>query len=163
ASWSAASWSPTTTRQARSRSTTRSWRPGSPICGPWSPTTSPTPTPSWPPGRPFTSCPAPEWSSAGGGTGAPPRPIRRPGRGARGRGRRAGRAAEAVGNTEDMKEWADRLDDYRQSRHDRRMELLALPADLIPVALRLGLGCAAVLGLIGVALAAADKDSSEIV
>lgn len=72
------------------------------------------------------------------------------------------RAAEAAGNYEAAGEWEERLHRFRTERHKRRMDLLTAPQD---VAKSAAIGAAGGIGgliAIGVALAIATKDPSDV-
>ncbi|MGW9040686.1 FtsK/SpoIIIE domain-containing protein [Streptomyces sp. NPDC055721] len=72
------------------------------------------------------------------------------------------RAAEAAGNYEAAGEWEERLHRFRAERHKRRMDLLTAPQD---VAKSAAVGAAGGIGgllAIGVALAIATKDPSDV-
>lgn len=73
------------------------------------------------------------------------------------------RAAEATGNNEAMALWEERRSMFLRDRHDRRMELLALPAQAAQAAPRAGIGCAGILLTIGVLLAIAEKNPAEVI
>jgi S-DNA-T family DNA segregation ATPase FtsK/SpoIIIE len=73
------------------------------------------------------------------------------------------RAAEAAGNYEAAGDWEERLHRFREQRHKRRMDLLMAPEKLVKgAAYGAGGGIAALLA-IGVALAIANKDISDVV
>ncbi|MFI6344946.1 FtsK/SpoIIIE domain-containing protein [Streptomyces sp. NPDC050560] len=71
------------------------------------------------------------------------------------------RAAEAAGNYEVAQEWEERGQRYREARHRRRMDLLTSPVDAAKGA-GVGLGIGGLL-LLGIALAVATKDASDVV
>ncbi|MFE7582500.1 FtsK/SpoIIIE domain-containing protein [Streptomyces gardneri] len=73
------------------------------------------------------------------------------------------RAAEAAGNYEAAGDWEERLHRFRDQRHKRRMDLLMAPEKLVKgAAYGAGGGLGALIAL-GVALAIANKDASDIV
>ncbi|MFD8572456.1 FtsK/SpoIIIE domain-containing protein [Streptomyces sp. NPDC059639] len=73
------------------------------------------------------------------------------------------RAAEAAGNYEAATEWEERGQRYREARHRRRMDLLTSPVDAAKgAAAGVGLGVGGLL-LIGIALAVATKEVSDVV
>ncbi|MEU4268168.1 ATP-binding protein [Streptomyces sp. NPDC026092] len=72
------------------------------------------------------------------------------------------RAAEATGNYEAAGEWEERLHRFREQRHKRRMDLLMAPEKLVKGA---AYGAGSSLGAliaIGIALAIANKDASDV-
>ncbi|MFE0652343.1 FtsK/SpoIIIE domain-containing protein [Streptomyces sp. NPDC059534] len=72
------------------------------------------------------------------------------------------RAAEAAGNYEAAGEWEERLHRFRTERHKRRMDLLTAPQDAAKSA---AIGAAGGIGgliAIGIALAIATKDPSDV-
>ncbi|MFD9832589.1 FtsK/SpoIIIE domain-containing protein [[Kitasatospora] papulosa] len=72
------------------------------------------------------------------------------------------RAAEAAGNMEAATEWEDRGQRFRQERHRRRMDLLTAPMDAAKgIAAGLGIGAGGLL-LLGIMLAVANKDWTDI-
>ncbi|MEU9719064.1 ATP-binding protein [Streptomyces sp. NPDC047976] len=73
------------------------------------------------------------------------------------------RAAEAAGNWEEAKEWEERLSRFRAARHHRRMDLLKAPQDAVKSALYgTGLTVGGLLAL-GIVLAVANKDVTDVV
>ncbi|MCX4907056.1 ATP-binding protein [Streptomyces sp. NBC_00878] len=73
------------------------------------------------------------------------------------------RAAEAAGNMELAGEWEERLQHFRDARHRRRMDLLTSPIDLAKGALvGTGMSIGALVGL-GVVMAIANKDISDVI
>ncbi|MCX5559940.1 FtsK/SpoIIIE domain-containing protein [Streptomyces sp. NBC_00038] len=73
------------------------------------------------------------------------------------------RAAEAAGNMELAGEWEERLQHFREARHRRRMDLLTSPIDIAKGALvGTGLGIGTLIAL-GVVLAIANKDITDVV
>ncbi|GGY13884.1 ATP-binding protein [Streptomyces anandii] len=73
------------------------------------------------------------------------------------------RAAEAAGNFEAAAEWEERGQRYREARHRRRMDLLHSPLDAAKgaaVSAGMGIGGLVVLGIV---MAVATKDASEVV
>lgn len=73
------------------------------------------------------------------------------------------RAAEAAGNYEAAGEWEERLSRFREQRHKRRMDLLMAPEKVVKGAVYGTGGSLGALILIGIALAIANKDASDIV
>ncbi|MFJ1944395.1 FtsK/SpoIIIE domain-containing protein [[Kitasatospora] papulosa] len=72
------------------------------------------------------------------------------------------RAAEAAGNMEAATEWEERGQRFRQERHRRRMDLLTAPMDAAKgIAAGLGIGAGGLL-LLGIMLAVANKDWTDI-
>jgi S-DNA-T family DNA segregation ATPase FtsK/SpoIIIE len=72
------------------------------------------------------------------------------------------RAAEAAGKMDEAKEWEERGTAFRAARHKRRMELLKSPQDLAKSALHgAAVGAGSLLAL-GVALAVANEDISQV-
>ncbi|WP_242433152.1 FtsK/SpoIIIE domain-containing protein, partial [Streptomyces sp. Root264] len=73
------------------------------------------------------------------------------------------RAAEAAGNYEAAAEWEERGQRYREARHRRRMDLLHSPLDAAKGALvGTGMGIGGLVAL-GVVLAIANKDVTDVV
>ncbi|BBC95006.1 cell division protein FtsK [Streptomyces rochei] len=73
------------------------------------------------------------------------------------------RAAEAAGNHEAAAEWEERGQRYREARHRRRMDLLRSPlAAAKGVGISAGMGVGGLV-LLGIAMAVATKDASEVV
>ncbi|MFI7009883.1 FtsK/SpoIIIE domain-containing protein [Streptomyces sp. NPDC050145] len=73
------------------------------------------------------------------------------------------RAAEAAGNYEVAAEWEERLQRFRDLRHRRRMDLLEAPVDAAKgAAAGTGLGIGGLL-VLGIALAVATKDVSDVI
>ncbi|MFG2638116.1 FtsK/SpoIIIE domain-containing protein [Streptomyces sp. NPDC048362] len=73
------------------------------------------------------------------------------------------RTAEAAGNFEAAAEWEERGQRFREARHRRRMDLLHSPLDVAKgAAISTGMGIGALI-LIGVAMAAATSDVTEVV
>ncbi|MFF0226070.1 FtsK/SpoIIIE domain-containing protein [Streptomyces sp. NPDC004629] len=73
------------------------------------------------------------------------------------------RAAEAAGNHESAAEWEERGQRYREARHRRRMELLHSPLDAAKgAAVSAGMGVGGLV-LLGIAMAIATKDATEVV
>ncbi|MET9516328.1 ATP-binding protein [Streptomyces sp. NPDC002994] len=73
------------------------------------------------------------------------------------------RAAEAAGNMEAAAEWEERGQRFRQERHRRRMDLLTAPVDAAKGALvGTGMGIGALVAL-GVVLAIANKEVTDVV
>ncbi|MFD3334941.1 FtsK/SpoIIIE domain-containing protein [Streptomyces sp. NPDC058700] len=73
------------------------------------------------------------------------------------------RAAEAAGNYEAAGEWEERLHRFRTERHKRRMDLLTAPEKLVKGAAYGAGGSLGVLIAIGIALAIANKDITDVV
>ncbi|MEU2239883.1 FtsK/SpoIIIE domain-containing protein [Streptomyces sp. NPDC018338] len=73
------------------------------------------------------------------------------------------RAAEAAGNYEAAGDWEERLHRFREQRHKRRMDLLMAPEKLVKGAAYGAGGGLGALIVIGIALAMANKDASDIV
>ncbi|MGW5303823.1 FtsK/SpoIIIE domain-containing protein [Streptomyces griseoluteus] len=73
------------------------------------------------------------------------------------------RTAEAAGNFEAAAEWEERGQRFRDARHRRRMDLLHSPLDAAKgAAVTTGMGIGGLI-LIGVAMAMATKDATEVV
>ncbi|MEU1673818.1 FtsK/SpoIIIE domain-containing protein [Streptomyces roseifaciens] len=73
------------------------------------------------------------------------------------------RAAEAAGNYEVAAEWEERGQRFREARHRRRMDLLHSPVDAAKGALvGTGMGIGALVAL-GVVLAIANKDITDVI
>ncbi|WP_058045529.1 cell division protein FtsK [Streptomyces roseifaciens] len=73
------------------------------------------------------------------------------------------RAAEAAGNYEVAAEWEERGQRYREARHRRRMDLLHSPVDAARGALvGTGMGIGSLVAL-GVVLAIANKDITDVI
>ncbi|AGS71168.1 FtsK/SpoIIIE domain-containing protein [Streptomyces collinus] len=73
------------------------------------------------------------------------------------------RAAEAAGNFEAAAEWEERGQRFRDARHRRRMDLLHSPLDAAKgAAVSAGMGVGGLV-LLGVAMAIATKDATEVV
>ncbi|MEU6481449.1 FtsK/SpoIIIE domain-containing protein [Streptomyces sp. NPDC047017] len=73
------------------------------------------------------------------------------------------RAAEAAGNYEVAAEWEERGQRYREARHRRRMDLLRSPVDAAKgAAVGTGMGVGTLVAL-GVVLAIANKDATDVV
>ncbi|MGW0028570.1 FtsK/SpoIIIE domain-containing protein [Streptomyces sp. NPDC003314] len=73
------------------------------------------------------------------------------------------RAAEAAGNYEAAGEWEERLHRFRTERHKRRMDLLTAPEKLVKGAAYGAGGSIGVLIAIGIALAIANKDVTDVI
>lgn len=72
------------------------------------------------------------------------------------------RAAEAAGNMEAAAEWEERGRQFRQDRHRRRMDLLTAPLDAAKgIAAGAGIGAGGLL-VLGIMLAVANKDWTDI-
>ncbi|WP_327171910.1 ATP-binding protein [Streptomyces sp. NBC_01336] len=72
------------------------------------------------------------------------------------------RAAEAAGNMEAAAEWEERGQKFRQERHRRRMDLLTAPMDAAKgIAAGAGIGAGGLL-ILGIMLAVANKDWTDI-
>ncbi|MFJ9735063.1 FtsK/SpoIIIE domain-containing protein [Streptomyces sp. NPDC101171] len=73
------------------------------------------------------------------------------------------RAAEAAGNHEAAADWEERGQRFREARHRRRMELLHSPVDAAKgAAVSAGMGVGGLV-LLGVAMAVATKDATDVV
>ncbi|MEU9920818.1 FtsK/SpoIIIE domain-containing protein [Streptomyces griseoluteus] len=73
------------------------------------------------------------------------------------------RTAEAAGNFEAAAEWEERGQRFRDARHRRRMDLLHSPLDAAKgAAVTTGMGIGGLI-LIGIAMAIATKDATEVV
>ncbi|MEU0601392.1 ATP-binding protein [Streptomyces sp. NPDC006393] len=73
------------------------------------------------------------------------------------------RAAEAAGNFEAAAEWEERGQRFREARHRRRMDLLHSPLDAAKgAAVSAGMGIGGLV-LLGIAMAIATKDATEVV
>ncbi|MEU1194938.1 ATP-binding protein [Streptomyces sp. NPDC005813] len=72
------------------------------------------------------------------------------------------RAAEAVGNMDEAKEWEERAHRFRQARHQRRMDMLGAMRQAPRAAGAMALTGAGVLTAAGVALAVANKDFADL-
>ncbi|MFF0795049.1 ATP-binding protein [Streptomyces spiralis] len=73
------------------------------------------------------------------------------------------RAAEAAGNYEAAAEWEERGQRFREARHRRRMDLLHSPLDAAKgAAVSAGMGIGGLV-LLGIAMAIATKDATEVV
>ncbi|WP_411090047.1 FtsK/SpoIIIE domain-containing protein [Streptomyces sp. 061-3] len=72
------------------------------------------------------------------------------------------RAAEAAGNMDAAAEWEERGRQFRQERHRRRMDLLTAPMDAAKgIAAGAGIGAGGLL-ILGIMLAVANKDFTDI-
>ncbi|MET8447417.1 FtsK/SpoIIIE domain-containing protein [Streptomyces sp. NPDC005209] len=73
------------------------------------------------------------------------------------------RAAEAAGNLEEAREWEERGQHFRDARHRRRMDLLHSPLDAAKgAAVSAGTGIGVLVAL-GICMAIATKDVTEVV
>ncbi|MDH6214643.1 ATP-binding protein [Streptomyces pseudovenezuelae] len=73
------------------------------------------------------------------------------------------RAAEAAGNLEEAREWEERGQRFREARHRRRMDLLTSPIDIAKgAAVGTGVGIGGLV-LLGIAMAVATKDATDVV
>lgn len=72
------------------------------------------------------------------------------------------RAAEAVGNLDEAKEWEERAHRFREARHRRRMDMLAAMRQAPRAAGAMALTGAGVLTAAGIALAVANKDFADL-
>ncbi|MES9804981.1 FtsK/SpoIIIE domain-containing protein [Streptomyces cinereoruber] len=73
------------------------------------------------------------------------------------------RAAEAAGNYEAAGEWEERLHRFREQRHKRRMDLLTAPEKLVKGAAYGAGGSLGALLAVGIALAVANKDVTDVI
>ncbi|MGW1223851.1 FtsK/SpoIIIE domain-containing protein [Streptomyces sp. NPDC002530] len=73
------------------------------------------------------------------------------------------RAAEAAGNLDLATEWEERLHRFRAERHRRRMDLLTAPEKAVKGAALATGGSVGTLILIGIALAVANKNPSDVI
>ncbi|MEU5981236.1 FtsK/SpoIIIE domain-containing protein [Streptomyces sp. NPDC047434] len=72
------------------------------------------------------------------------------------------RAAEAAGNYEAAGDWEERLHRFRSDRHRRRMDLLMAPEKVVKGAAYGAGGSLGALIAVGIALAIANKDASDV-
>ncbi|MGY5048203.1 FtsK/SpoIIIE domain-containing protein [Streptomyces sp. 900105755] len=73
------------------------------------------------------------------------------------------RAAEAAGNMDEAREWEERGQRFREARHRRRMDLLHSPLDAARgAAVSAGTGVGVLVAL-GVCMAIATKDATEVI
>lgn len=73
------------------------------------------------------------------------------------------RTAEAAGNFEAAAEWEERGQRFREARHRRRMDLLHSPLDVAKGAgISVGMGIGGLV-LLGIAMAVATKDATDVV
>jgi DNA segregation ATPase FtsK/SpoIIIE, S-DNA-T family len=72
------------------------------------------------------------------------------------------RAAEAAGNHEAWLEWEKRLAEFRRDRHQRRVDMIRVPAELLLQLPKLALGLFLVLAAIGTLLAIATRHIGEV-
>lgn len=72
------------------------------------------------------------------------------------------RAAEATGNHEAALEWDDRMQAFRRDRHQRRMDMIQVPVQVLLAVPKIALGLFLVLAVIGVFLGIATKHVAEI-
>ncbi|MER6451931.1 FtsK/SpoIIIE domain-containing protein [Streptomyces sp900105245] len=73
------------------------------------------------------------------------------------------RTAEAAGNFDAAAEWEERGQRFREARHRRRMDLLHSPLDVAKGAgISVGMGIGGLV-LLGIAMAVATKDASDVV
>ncbi|MFE5216014.1 MULTISPECIES: cell division protein FtsK [unclassified Streptomyces] len=73
------------------------------------------------------------------------------------------RTAEAAGNLDAAAEWEERGQRFREARHRRRMDLLHSPLDMAKGAgISVGMGIGGLV-LLGIAMAVATKDASDVV
>lgn len=73
------------------------------------------------------------------------------------------RTAEAAGNFEAAAEWEERGQRFREARHRRRMDLLHSPLDVAKgAAVTTGMGIGGLV-LLGIAMAVATKDATDVV
>lgn len=72
------------------------------------------------------------------------------------------RAAEAMGNHDTALDWEIRAAEWRRDRHQRRMDLIELPARVIGVAPKAAAAVVGGLGAVGVLLAIASHDVTRV-
>ncbi|MFF0080233.1 ATP-binding protein [Streptomyces canus] len=72
------------------------------------------------------------------------------------------RAAEAVGNMEEAKEWEERAHRFREARHRRRMEMMTAMRQAPRAAGAVALTGAGILTAAGIALAVGNKDFADL-
>lgn len=72
------------------------------------------------------------------------------------------RAAEAVGNMDEAKEWEERAHRFREARHHRRMDMLTAMRQAPRAAGAVALTGAGVMTAAGIALAVANKDFADL-
>ncbi|MFJ4785495.1 ATP-binding protein [Streptomyces sp. NPDC088794] len=72
------------------------------------------------------------------------------------------RAAEAVGNMEEAREWEERAHRFREARHKRRMEMMTAMRQAPRAAGAVALTGAGILTAAGAALAVANKDFADL-
>jgi len=72
------------------------------------------------------------------------------------------RAAEAVGNTEEAKEWEERAHRFRQARHQRRMDMLGAMRQAPRAAGAVALTGLGALTMGGIALAVANENAADV-
>lgn len=72
------------------------------------------------------------------------------------------RAAEAVGNLDEAKEWEERAHRFREARHRRRMDMLGAMRQAPRAAGAVAITSTGVLAAAGIALAVANKDFADL-
>jgi DNA segregation ATPase FtsK/SpoIIIE, S-DNA-T family len=71
------------------------------------------------------------------------------------------RAAEATGNHEAALEWDDRIQTFRRDRHQRRMDAIQVPVQVLLAVPKIALGAFLVLAVLGTLLAIATGHVAE--
>ena len=72
------------------------------------------------------------------------------------------RAAEATGNHEAALEWDNRHAAFRKDRHQRRVDMIELPLQVLLAVPKIALGLFLVLAVIGMFLGIATKNIAEV-
>jgi S-DNA-T family DNA segregation ATPase FtsK/SpoIIIE len=72
-------------------------------------------------------------------------------------------AAKAVGDHEAALEWAERVAEFRRDRHQRRMDLIELPARTLAILPQAAIGTGGALVGVGALMAAATRDITQVV
>ncbi len=72
------------------------------------------------------------------------------------------RAAEASGNHEAALEWDDRMQRFRKDRHERRVDMIKVPVDVLLAVPKVALGLVLVLAVMGIFLGIATKHIAEV-
>ncbi|WP_205718291.1 FtsK/SpoIIIE domain-containing protein [Actinomadura sp. WMMA1423] len=80
-----------------------------------------------------------------------------------GRYERMLRAAEAMGDHAAALDWEEKAAEWRRDRHQRRMDLIEIPGRVITAAPKAGLVTVGGLGAVGVLLAVARQDVTQVV